>query len=84
MAGTYAPVKSHYGWNNLTNIVWVDQPVSTGYSQGKPNATNEYDVADQFNAWWKNFVDTFDLHNRKVYIAGESYAVRDSKCSWYI
>lgn len=24
--------------------------------------------------FFKNFVDTFDLHNRKVYITGESYA----------
>jgi len=26
--GTYAPVKNNYAWNNLTNVVWVEQPVS--------------------------------------------------------
>jgi carboxypeptidase D len=39
-----------------------------------PNATNEVDVAAQFLGFWKNFVDTFDLNRRKVYISGESYA----------
>lgn len=75
MTGTYAPVKNPYGWNTLTNIVWIDQPVGTGFSQGTPNATNEIDVAAQFLPFWKNFVDTFDLHGRDVYITGESYAV---------
>lgn len=50
------------------------RPVGTGFSQGKPNATSEEDVADQFLGFFKNFVDTFNLHGRKIYIAGESYA----------
>lgn len=54
--------------------VWVEQPVGTGFSQGTPTATNEKEVAAQFMGFWKNFIDTFDLHNRKVYITGESYA----------
>ena len=48
--------------------------VGTGYSQGKPNATSEADVTAQFLPFWKNFVDLFDLQNRKLYITGESYA----------
>lgn len=55
-------------------MVWVEQPVGTGFSQGTPNATSEADVAAQFMGFWKNFVDLFGLHHRKVYIAGESYA----------
>ena len=31
-------------------------------------------MANQFIDFWKRFVDTFDLKNRKVYITGESYA----------
>jgi carboxypeptidase D len=50
------------------------RPVGTGFSQGIPTATSEDDVAAQFLGFWKNFVDTFDLHGKKVYIAGESYA----------
>lgn len=35
---------------------------------------NEIDVAKDFAGFWKNFMKTFDLKGRKVYIAGESYA----------
>ncbi|KAL9089402.1 MAG: hypothetical protein Q9165_005723 [Trypethelium subeluteriae] len=72
--GTYLPVPNTYSWTNLTNVVWVEQPVGTGYSQGTANATNEVDVANQFLPFWKNFVDLFQLQNRKVYVTGESYA----------
>ena len=72
--GTFAPVANQWKWNNLTNMVWVEQPVGTGFSQGTPTATNEEEVAQQFMGFWKNFVDTFGLQNRKIYITGESYA----------
>jgi carboxypeptidase D len=52
----------------------MSRPVGTGFSQGTPDATSEADVASQFLGFWKNFVDTFCLHGRRVYIAGESYA----------
>lgn len=55
-------------------MVWVEQPVGTGFSQGIPTAKDEADVAAQFLGFWKNFVDTFALQGRKVYISGESYA----------
>ncbi|KAF7954285.1 hypothetical protein EAE96_005414 [Botrytis aclada] len=72
--GTYAPVQNPWTWVNLTNVVWVEQPVGTGFSQGVPTATSEEDVAAQFLGFWENFVDTFDLQGRKVFITGESYA----------
>ena len=31
-------------------------------------------VAAQFMGFWKNFVDTFNIQGRKVYLTGESYA----------
>ncbi|KAI9775698.1 MAG: hypothetical protein M1835_005728 [Candelina submexicana] len=72
--GTVGPVRNPYTWVNLTNMLYVEQPVGTGYSQGTPTATSETDVAFQFLGFFKNFVDTFDLQNRKVFITGESYA----------
>ncbi|EME46373.1 hypothetical protein DOTSEDRAFT_70394 [Dothistroma septosporum NZE10] len=74
--GTYKPVKNQWTWKNLTNVVWVEQPAGTGFSKkhGTPSATDEIEVAAQFLGFWKNFVDTFNLHNRKIYITGESYA----------
>jgi carboxypeptidase D len=58
----------------LTNIVYVEQPVGTGFSTGKATITNEAELAAQFLGWWKNFVETFSMQGYKVYIAGESYA----------
>lgn len=58
----------------MTNVVWVDQPAGTGFSPGPSTVKNEDDVARQFLDFWRNFVDTFELHGRKVYLTGESYA----------
>lgn len=55
-------------------MVWVEQPVGTGFSQGEANAVTEEDVADQFLGFFQNFVDAFNLQNRTIYLAGESYA----------
>jgi len=72
--GTHQPQPNPWTWVNLTNVVWVEQPVGTGFSAGTVTAKSEFDVAHQFMAWWQNFVDTYDLHGRKIYITGESYA----------
>lgn len=72
--GTLKPVPNPWAWNRLTNVVWVEQPIGTGFSRGKVTATSEEDVAAQFLGFWKNFIDTFSLQGYKVYIAGESYA----------
>ena len=60
-------------WQNLTNIVYVEQPVGVGFTQGTPNVTNEVDLAIEFAGFWKNFMTAFELQGRKVYITGESY-----------
>ena len=67
-------VQNPWTWVNLTNMVWVEQPVGTGFSQGEVNAVTEEDVADQFLGFFQNFVDAFDLQNRTIYLTGESYA----------
>jgi len=73
-AGTLAPVQNTYSWTNLTNMLWIEQPVGVGFTQGTPNITNEIELAAQFRGFYKSFVDTFDTHNWKTYITGESYA----------
>lgn len=76
--GTYAPQPNPFSFTNLTNMVYVDQPVGTGFSPAGPQApqkiTNEEVVAQEFAGFWKNFMTTFDLTGRDVYITGESYA----------
>ncbi|KAJ5174867.1 uncharacterized protein N7482_000744 [Penicillium canariense] len=74
--GTYAPVENPYSWVNLTNMLWVDQPVGTGYSIGTPTATSQEETAQDFIKFFKNFQQTFGIKNFKIYVTGESYAGR--------
>lgn len=55
-------------------MIYIDQPVSTGFSPGNITVNNETDVASQFLGFWKNFIETFSMEGYKVYITGESYA----------
>lgn len=73
-AGTLAPTPNSYSWSNLTNMLFVEQPVGVGYSQGTPNITNEVELGLEFIGFYKQFVDAFQTHGKKTYITGESYA----------
>ncbi|KAL8868852.1 MAG: hypothetical protein Q9198_008042, partial [Flavoplaca austrocitrina] len=55
-------------------MLWVEQPVGVGYTQGVPNITNEIELSQEFAGFYKQFATTFGLENRKVYLTGESYA----------
>lgn len=70
-SGTLIPVPNSYSWSNLTNVLWVEQPVGVGYSQGVPNITNEVELGLQFIGFYKQFVDAFQVHGRKVYLTGK-------------
>jgi carboxypeptidase D len=68
------PIANKWSWNRLTNIVYIEQPIGTGFSTGNVTATSEDDVAKQFIGFWKNFIKLFSMQGYKVYITGESYA----------
>ncbi|KAM0713740.1 hypothetical protein Q7P37_010702 [Cladosporium fusiforme] len=74
LPGTDSPVPNPFTWLNLTNVVWIDQPVGVGYTQGKPSINTEKDLAMQFAGFWKRFVEVFRIENWRVYLTGESYA----------
>lgn len=71
--GTLKPQPNPWSWHLLTNVVWVEQPVGVGFSEGEPSITNEDELAAQFMGFWRNFVDTFGLHGWRIYVAAESY-----------
>ncbi|KAL7929837.1 alpha/beta-hydrolase [Trichoderma chlorosporum] len=71
--GTLQPQRNPWSWHLLTNVVWIEQPVGVGFSEGEPSITNEDELAVQFMGFWRNFVDVFGLHGWRVYIATESY-----------
>ena len=35
--GQAKPTLNPYSWTNLGHMLWVEQPVGTGFSQGVPN-----------------------------------------------
>ncbi|CAN8095346.1 unnamed protein product [Discula destructiva] len=72
--GQFEPVLNDWAWTKLTNVVWIDQPVSAGFAQGTPTASSTEELAPQFMGFLKNFFDTFDMAGSKIYLAGESYA----------
>jgi carboxypeptidase D len=55
-------------------MVYIDQPVSTGFSPGNISVNNEHDVTTQFMGFWKNFIDLFSMQGYRIYITGESFA----------
>ena len=57
-------------------MLWVDQPVGTGFSQGQIRAKNEVDISKDFVGFFKNFQQLFRIENYKIYVTGASYAGR--------
>ncbi|KAE9376245.1 hypothetical protein N431DRAFT_501182 [Stipitochalara longipes BDJ] len=53
--GQFAPKLNLYSWVNLTNMLWVEQPVGTGFSIGEITATNEEEIAQDFVNFFQNF-----------------------------
>ncbi|KAL2068053.1 hypothetical protein VTL71DRAFT_16151 [Oculimacula yallundae] len=74
--GMYEPMHNPYSWVNLTNVLWVEQPVGTGFSVGNVTAKGEEDIAKDFADFLLNFEKTFGISKFKIYVTGQSYAGR--------
>jgi len=73
--GQALPTQNKWSWTNLSSVLYVEQPVGTGYSQGTPTARNEEDVAAQLVGFLQQFLENFsELKGKKFYLTGESYA----------
>ena len=70
--GMFAPEINPYAWANLTNVLWVEQPVGTGFSIGDVTATSEEDIAADFLNFFANFEEIFGIKNFQIYVTGES------------
>jgi len=66
-----------YSWNTNANLLFVDQPVGTGFSSaGATEYTrNELDVAEDMATFFRGFLEQNpQFEGRDLYITGESYA----------
>jgi len=70
--------KNEHSWNSKANLLYVDQPVGTGFSKAKDPthyARNEKMVAENFYKFLIKFYAKYQtLKGRPLYITGESYA----------
>ncbi|KAG6910181.1 hypothetical protein DXG01_012630 [Tephrocybe rancida] len=81
--GQAKPTQNEYSWTNLSSVLWVEQPVGTGFSQGVPNIKariiiwngDENDLAAQLVGFLQQFLEVFsELKQKNFYVTGESYA----------
>ena len=70
---------NEYSWTNLSSMLFIEQPVGTGYSQGTPDIKNEDDLAAQFVGFLQQFLEVFgELKGKKTYLTGESVCPESS------
>lgn len=73
--GTDAPSVNEFAWSTVSDMLYIDQPVSVGFSSGESDVEDEIGVANQFYGFLQQFYKVFpELLHKKLYIAGESYA----------
>ncbi|KAF8485110.1 alpha/beta-hydrolase [Russula ochroleuca] len=72
--GQAVPTPNQWSWTNLSTILYIEQPIGTGYSQGNPTAKDENDIAQQLVGFLQQFLEIFkELKGKNLYLTGESY-----------
>ncbi|TFY81154.1 hypothetical protein EWM64_g2853 [Hericium alpestre] len=68
-------IRNPWSWTNLSNVVWVEQPVGTGFSQGEPDISNDDELAAEVFGFLQQFLEVFqELKGSNFWVSGESYA----------
>jgi cathepsin A (carboxypeptidase C) len=69
-----------YSWNNNANVLFIDQPLGTGFSfmgndTFKYLRTNTDLIAEDFYSFLTNFYKKYpEFKNQDLYLTGESFA----------
>lgn len=64
-------------WNNKANLVFIDQPIGTGFSKASIThiPRNENTVAEHFGIFLSGFYEKYpEFIGRPLFVSGESYA----------
>ncbi|KAK0522330.1 hypothetical protein OC834_002206 [Tilletia horrida] len=68
-------VKSPYSWTRLANVIWIEHPVTVGFTKGTANISSEADVSRDFVGFLDNLFSVFtELKGTELWLTGESYA----------
>ena len=69
---TYVPSDS---WVGLGDLMWIDQPVGTGWSYGEHAAQSLDEIGNDFVTFMLNFYEEFPVYKtRDLVLTGESFA----------
>ncbi|KAK7720510.1 hypothetical protein SLS63_009728 [Diaporthe eres] len=72
--GSSKPSLNQYSWNNVANMLYVDQPIGTGFSYGDDEATSTVSAAAYVWTFLQNFYAAFpEYENRDFGLWTESY-----------
>eukprot|EP00238_Polyblepharides_amylifera_P010619 CAMPEP_0196579926 /NCGR_PEP_ID=MMETSP1081-20130531/25785_1 /TAXON_ID=36882 /ORGANISM="Pyramimonas amylifera, Strain CCMP720" /LENGTH=375 /DNA_ID=CAMNT_0041899651 /DNA_START=67 /DNA_END=1190 /DNA_ORIENTATION=- len=75
---TLEVITAKYSWSSSANLLFVDQPVDTGYSYSNDDSDmvhTQTEVAqDMYNFLQEFFADHPNLEGRDLFVTGESYA----------
>jgi len=74
----YDLVENPFSWNEEAHVIFLEQPIRTGFSLAKKGARSirtEGMVSQDFYLFMVNFLTVFDeFHGAPFFISGESYA----------
>ncbi|KAF4972842.1 hypothetical protein FSARC_668 [Fusarium sarcochroum] len=67
-------VENNFGWNTNATLLFVDQPISVGYSHGQRIPNGLVEASEMMDQFLRQFMIAYpELADRDFYIAGESY-----------
>ncbi len=73
-------VRNPYSWNELSNVLYIDQPAGTGFSRARPGqeCRDEVCIAKGLRVFLTKFVESRhpELRGASLYLTGECYAGR--------
>mmetsp|Transcript_43309 Transcript_43309/g.57327 ORF Transcript_43309/g.57327 Transcript_43309/m.57327 type:complete len:196 (-) Transcript_43309:1738-2325(-) len=62
-------------WQAAGDLLWIDQPVGTGWSYGEHMVTSLDEIADEFLTFLLSFYEEFPVYkDRELVLTGESFA----------
>ncbi|KAJ5113370.1 Peptidase S10 serine carboxypeptidase [Penicillium angulare] len=68
-------IENPYSWTKLGNVLYVDQPVGTGFSTASSLVRSNNQVTTDFALWLHAFFEKFPhLQSKNAHLIGESYA----------
>lgn len=69
------PVRNPYSWNNNASVIYIDQPVNTGFSYSKSNVDTSLAAAKDLASLLTLFFTKFpEYSTQDFHISGQSYA----------